>query len=59
METEAWTTSLGRQLLALENEQGDYETICFLEDSLKYAFNALKHIRKCYQKESYDRLSQD
>ena len=52
METEPWTTALGRQLLALENGQGDYAEICYLEDSLKYAFNALKHIRKCYNKET-------
>ena len=59
METEAWTTALGRKLLALENGQGNYEAICVLEDNLKYAFNALKHIRKCYRKESHDHLPQD
>lgn len=52
METEAWTTSLGRQLLALENEKANYAAICILEDDLKCAFNTLKHIRRCYQKEA-------
>ena len=51
METEAWTTSLGRQLLALENDGADYATVCKIEDELKAAFNTLKHIRRCYIKE--------
>ena len=51
METEAWTTSLGRQLLALENDGANYAAICILEDDLKKAFNTLKHIRRCYVKE--------
>ena len=51
METEAWTTSLGRQLLALENQKANYAAICILEDDLKKAFNTLKHIRRCYVKE--------
>ena len=59
METEAWTTSLGRQLLALENEKANYAAICTLEDDLKKAFNTLKHIRRCYVKRSHDHLSQN
>ena len=59
METEAWTTSLGRQLLALENQKANYAAICILEDDLKSAFNTLKHIRRCYAKRSHDHLSQN
>ena len=59
METEAWTTALGRQLLALENGGANYAAICLLEGDLKAAFNTLKHIRKCYQKESHDHIPQN
>lgn len=59
METQAWTTSLGRQLLALENEGVNYAAICILEDDLKSAFNTLKHIRRCYAKPCHDHLPQD
>ena len=59
METEAWTTALGRQLLALESDGGDYSAICILEDELKKAFNTLKHIRRCHAKRSHDHLPQD
>ena len=52
MQTEAWTTFLGRQLLALENDGADYSTICKLDDELKSAFNTLKYIRRCYLKEA-------
>ena len=51
METEAWTTSLGRKLLQLESEGVDYATICSLEHQLQIAFNTLKHVRKCFHKE--------
>ena len=56
---EAWTTSLGRQLLALEQSNAEYGEICKLEDDLKAAFNTLKHIRRCYHKPSHDHLPQD
>ena len=51
METQAWTTALGRELLRLESEGADYATICSLEHRLQAAFNTLKHVRKCYHKE--------
>lgn len=48
---EAWTTALGRRLLALQRDNADYGEVCKLDDELKAAFSTLKHIRRCYFKE--------
>lgn len=60
MENEAWTTALGRELLRLESNGADYATICSLEQRLQVAFNAVKHVRKCFNKQtSVDHLPLD
>jgi len=60
MENEAWTTAIGRELLQLESEGADYAVICSLEHRLQAAFNAVKHVRKCFnQQPSVDHLPLD
>jgi len=59
METEAWTTYLGRELQQLNTEGVGWQQIASVEHQLQAAFNTLKHIRRCYAKKSHDHLSQD
>jgi len=51
--SQAWTTALGRELQELNAEGADINVIYSLESRLQSAFNTLKHIRKCYHKETH------
>jgi len=51
MQTEAWTTALGRELQQLTAQGADDATILSLEHRLQIAFNSVKHVRKCYYKD--------
>ena len=51
-ETQAWTTALGKELLQLEAEGADDLTIASLEHRLQAAFNSVKHVRRCYNKQA-------
>ena len=50
MMTQAYTTSLGRELLRLQEEGASDQELYSLEHRLKVAFNTVKHVRKCYNK---------
>ena len=48
--SEAWTTSLGRELQRLQAEGASDQELYALEHRLQTAFNCVKHVRKCYNK---------
>ncbi len=50
--SEAWTTSLGRELQLLQSEGATDQQLFALEGRLQEAFDAVKHVRKCYNKPS-------
>ena len=49
---ESLTTRLGRELLALENSGASDHEIAKLQEQLQAAFNQLRHLRKCYTKQT-------
>ncbi len=49
---ESLTTRLGRELLALENSGASDHEIAKLQEQLQTAFNQLRHLRKCYTKQT-------
>ena len=49
---EAWTTRLGKELLTLENNGASDHDIARLQEQLQAAFNQLRHLRKCYTKQT-------
>ena len=47
---EAWTTSLGAELLRMQSEGATDQELATLEHRLQIAFGCVKHVRKCYNK---------
>ena len=52
--TKAWLTVIGREELAIVREQGwDSPEATAKREEFKAAYQAVKHIRNCYEKESH------
>jgi len=52
--TQAWLTTIGREELAIVREQGwDSPEATAKREEFKEAYQAVKHIRNCYEKEAY------
>ena len=53
--TQAWLTTIGREELAIVREQGwDSPEAAAKREEFKEAYQAVKHIRNCYEKEAYN-----
>lgn len=53
--TKAWLTVIGQEELAIVKEQGwDSPEAAAKREEFKSAYEAVKHIRKCYDKEAYN-----
>ena len=53
--TKAWLTSLGREELEAVKEHGwDSSRAEAKRQAFKEAYEAVRHVRKCYEKEAFD-----
>lgn len=53
--TKAWLTVIGQEELAIVKEQGwDSPEAAAKREEFKSAYEAVKHIRKCYDKEAHN-----
>ena len=52
--SKAWLTSIGREELAIVREHGwDSPDAVAKREEFKVAYQAVKHIRKCYEQEAH------
>ena len=53
-QNQSWLTTIGREELAIVREHGwDSPDAEAKREEFKAAYQAVKHIRKCYDKEAY------